>query len=109
MTTSRRKFIKQSSVALAAAALLTNKTFASGRAANEMLGLQLYSVRDDMKNDPSGTLKQLANIGYKNVEHANYIDRKFYGYSPADFKKLLADLSLNMPSGHLCYGNRALG
>ena len=31
-----------------------------------MIGIQLYSVRDDMKTDPSGTLKKLSAIGYKN-------------------------------------------
>ncbi|MES1222429.1 MAG: TIM barrel protein, partial [Bacteroidota bacterium] len=50
--------------------------------------------------DPLGTLKQIAAIGYKNVEHANYVDRKFYGYSATEFKKILSDLGLYMPSGH---------
>jgi sugar phosphate isomerase/epimerase len=53
-----------------------------------------------MKADPLGTLKKLAAIGYKNVEHANYIERKFYGYQPAEFKKILDDLGMKMPSGH---------
>lgn len=39
-------------------------------------------------------------MGYVYVEHANYIDRKFYGYTPAEFKKILGDLGLSMPSGH---------
>jgi len=39
-------------------------------------------------------------MGYKYVEHANYVDRKFYGYGAADFKKLLADLGMEMKSGH---------
>jgi len=47
-----------------------------------------------------GTLTQLAKIGYKNVEHANYVNRKFYGYTAAEFKKILDDLGLKMPSGH---------
>jgi hypothetical protein len=34
------------------------------------------------------------------VEHANYVNRKFYGYSAAEFKKILNDLDLKMPSGH---------
>jgi sugar phosphate isomerase/epimerase len=34
------------------------------------------------------------------VEHANYIDRKFYGWSTQEFKKILKDLGLSMPSGH---------
>ncbi len=64
------------------------------------MGLQLYSVRDDMKKDPSGTLKQLADMGYKYVEHASYVNRKMYGMAPADFKKLLDGLGLTMRSGH---------
>ena len=45
-------------------------------------------------------MKQLAAMGYKYVEHANYVEGKFYGYSPAEFKKMLDDLGLKMPSGH---------
>jgi len=43
-------------------------------------------------------------MGYKNVEHANYINRKFYGYTAAEFKKILDDLGLKMPSGHTVMG-----
>jgi sugar phosphate isomerase/epimerase len=53
-----------------------------------------------MKTDPSGSLKKLADMGYVHVEHANYVDRKFYGYSAKDLKKLLDDLGLQMTSGH---------
>ena len=66
----------------------------------KLLGIQLYSVRDDMKKDPLNTLKEIASFGYKNVEHANYVDRKFYGFRAAEFKKVLADLGMKMPSGH---------
>lgn len=105
MNKSRRNFIKQSSVAIAGAALVSNKIFAMENSATRMLGIQLYCVRDDMKKDPSGTLKQLSAIGYRNVEHANYIDRKFYGYTPVEFKKVLSDLNLSMPSGHCVMGS----
>lgn len=66
----------------------------------ELVGVQLYSVRDDMKKDPMATLKAVASVGYKHVEHANYIDRKFYGWAPKEFRKILDDLGLKMPSGH---------
>ena len=99
MNTSRRKFIQTSAVAMAGAALMPKLLFAKEKKI-ERLGLQLYSVRDAMKADPAGSLKKLADMGYIHVEHANYIDRKFYGYSAKDFKKLLSDLSLQMPSGH---------
>jgi sugar phosphate isomerase/epimerase len=99
MNNSRRDFIKTSAVAVAGAALMPNHLFAESKKI-ERLGLQLYSVRDAMKTDPSGSLKKLADMGYIHVEHANYVDRKFYGYSAKEFKKLLNDLSLLMPSGH---------
>ena len=100
MHLSRRKFLVNSSLTLAGSLLLSNEIFAGKKRKDIILGIQLYSVRDDMKKDPLGTLKQLAAMGYKNVEHANYVDRKFYGYSPKDFKKVLDDLGLKMPSGH---------
>ena len=95
----RRTFIKNSGLTAAGSLVLTNHLFAKKKSA-ELLGIQLYSVRDDMKTDPAGTLKQLAAAGYKNVEHANYVDGKFYGYSPSEFKKVLDGLGLKMPSGH---------
>jgi sugar phosphate isomerase/epimerase len=100
MSTSRRAFLKNSAFTLAATSFLSNEIFAAGKKNQVALGIQLYSIRDDMKKDPSGTLKLLAEMGYKNVEHANYVDRKFYGYSPAEFRKLLDGLGLMMPSGH---------
>jgi len=100
----RRAFVKNSTLALAGATLLSKDLFKKG---NTITGVQLYSVRDDMKADPSGTLKKVADIGYKYVEHANYVNRKFYGYSPEDFKKLLDGLGLQMKSGHTVMGTDA--
>ncbi len=99
MINSRRSFIRNSAI------LLTGSTLyscVSGNKENsrEIVGVQLYSVRDDMKSDPAGTLRRLSGMGYRYVEHANYIDRKFYGYSPGEFKKILDDLGMKMPSGH---------
>jgi sugar phosphate isomerase/epimerase len=99
MPDSRRSFIKKTTMAVAASAIFSNDLFAANKS-KQLTGMQLYSVRDDMKKDPLGTLQQLAKIGYKHVEHANYIDRKFYGYSAKEFKKVLDDQGLKMPSGH---------
>ena len=98
---SRRTFLKNSAMAVAAASILPGTSFAdTDFKKKNIVGIQLYSVRDDMKKDPSGTLKLLADMGYKYVEHANYIDRKFYGYSATEFKGLLDGLGLKMRSGH---------
>ena len=99
MYTSRRTFLKTSALAFASTKLLSNELF-TGMKPKRIVGIQLYSVREDMTKDPLGTLKQLAGMGYKNVEHANYVNRKFYGYSASEFKKILNDLDLKMRSGH---------
>lgn len=99
MKQSRREFIINSSLA-AGALMLPTLISANNKKEKTILGLQLYSVRADMHSDPLGTLKKLSAMGYKNVEHANYINRKFYGYPANEFKKILDDLGLKMPSGH---------
>jgi sugar phosphate isomerase/epimerase len=96
---SRRKFIRQSAYTVLALSLAQQAGWAKGNT-KYLTGLQLYSVRDDMKRDPLGTLRALANMGYKHVEHANYVDRKFYGYTAVEFRKILDDLGMKMPSGH---------
>ena len=99
MDNSRRDFLKNTALVVAGSALLPNDLFAAPKKI-ERVGIQLYSVRDAMGKDPKGSLEKLAAMGYIHVEHANYINRKFYGYTPKDFKKLLADNSQQMPSGH---------
>ena len=102
----RRTFVKNGTLAIAGATLFSKNLFATGKD-KTITGVQLYSIREEMKKDPSGTLKQLSDMGYKYVEHANYVDRKFYGYSPTDFKKLLDGLGLQMKSGHTVMGEKA--
>jgi len=103
MKTSRRTFIKTGALVTAGAALLRNQVFASAPK-KSIVGLQLYSIRDEMKKDPMGSLKEVSKMGYVYVEHANYVDGKFYGYVPKEFRKVLDDLGLKMISGHTVFG-----
>lgn len=97
----RRTFLRSTALAAAGSTLLSKNLLAlAGKAKDELTGVQLYSVREDMKKDPMATLKALAEMGYKNVEHANYVNRKFYGWAPQEFRKILDGLGLKMPSGH---------
>lgn len=105
MIASRRKFLKNGTLAVAGSMLFSKELFAA-KYKNQIVGIQLYSIRDDMKKDPSGTLKLLSDMGYKYVEHANYVNRSFYGYKPTEFKKLLDGLGLSMPSGHTVMGKQ---
>jgi sugar phosphate isomerase/epimerase len=103
MNTSRRTFLKQSALALAGTSFLTKPLLAAKKPA-EMVAVQLYCIREDMRRDPLGSLTQIAEMGYKYVEHANYVDRKFYGWTASEFKKVLKDLGLKMPAGHTVLG-----
>jgi sugar phosphate isomerase/epimerase len=103
MTTTRRSFIQKSAVLLAGTAVLSKASWAASKS-SDILSIQLYSVRDAMGKDPLGTLKQVAQIGYKDVEHANYVNHKFYGYTAKEFRKVLDDLGLKMSSGHTVLG-----
>ncbi|MEO8764038.1 MAG: sugar phosphate isomerase/epimerase [Ginsengibacter sp.] len=102
MNTSRRLFIKKSGITLAGVAILPQ--ILQGNKAAHVVGIQLYTVRDDMEKDPAGTLKKIAEMGYKYVEHAGYENRKFYGYAITEFKKLLSDNGLAMLTGHSFLG-----
>jgi len=104
MYTSRRQFIKTGMMAVAGTIVLPEILSSTIHQTLDKRGfttaLQLYSVRDAMHKEPIGTLKSLAGMGYKYVEHANYSNRKFYGMTPSEFKKVLDDLGMQMPSGH---------
>lgn len=65
-------------------------------------GLQLYTVRDELKKDFRGTLARIASLGYREVEFAGYFDQ-----SPKTIRTLLHDLGLAAPSAHV--GDRLLG
>ena len=100
MSTSRRSFIKNSALTIAAAAILPHSSLlAPGKKINTP-AIQLFAFGKEMYDDTIGTLRALEKIGYRYVEHANYTDRKFYGFSPSDFSKLLNDCGLTLLSGH---------
>jgi sugar phosphate isomerase/epimerase len=64
------------------------------------VGLQLYTIRDAMGTDPKGSLKKVADLGYKNLELASYANGKFYGFSPEEFRKIVNDLGMDIISSH---------
>jgi len=68
------------------------------------IGIQLYTVRDAMAEDPIATLEAIAAMGYDDVEVAGYQNGKFYGMAPKEFKSVLNDLGLSVKSGHTLSG-----
>ena len=60
------------------------------------IALQTYTVRDQIEKDVAGTLKAIADIGYKNLELAGTGGATF-----AEFRKMADDVGLNIVSAHL--------
>jgi sugar phosphate isomerase/epimerase len=96
----RRDFLKVSG-ALALTSLLSPSDILAGSLAKKPIGLQLYSVREDMGEDPQGTLRIVASIGYKSLETANYSEGKVYGMEPVFFKSYIQDLGMKLISAHV--------
>lgn len=97
--TTRRDFLRLSAAMLAATAV-PDSLLANTHAPEKKIGLQLYSVRDDIKNDFDGTMKSLVKIGYKRFEAAGYRNGLFYGKTPSDIKKYMGDLGAMLTGSH---------
>ena len=64
------------------------------------IGLQLYSLRDDMTEDPVGTIESAGKMGYAYVEAAGYSDGQFYGMDPEEFAGILSENGMKFLSSH---------
>jgi sugar phosphate isomerase/epimerase len=92
---SRRSFL-----ALSAILPWSFRGIAAGESAASIpVGLELYSVRDAFKQDPEGTVRAVAQMGYRCVEfYAPYF--KWTDAQAKQMRKLLDDLGLRCYSTH---------
>ena len=69
------------------------------------IGLQLYTVREAMKQDFEGTIAKVAATGYKEVEFAGIFeaDGGYFGRSPKEVRAILDKNGLVGPSCHASY------
>jgi sugar phosphate isomerase/epimerase len=94
----RREFIQSSAVA--AAGILALPALYSCASRRGALGLQLYTLRDSIPQDPKGILKQVAGYGYKELEAYSYKDSMIFGMPYAEFGAYVKDLGMKVVSGH---------
>jgi sugar phosphate isomerase/epimerase len=104
---SRRGFLRTAAVgaaaigastALAGPAAATEGSSAGGahRVPADRISIQLYTLRDQLAADFTGTLAALADIGYRRVEHAGFVGR-----TAAEFKAALDAVGIWSSSGHV--------
>ncbi|MBW4079814.1 sugar phosphate isomerase/epimerase [Paenibacillus sp. S150] len=69
------------------------------------IGLQLFSVREELKKDFHGTLRKLAEIGYKNLEIAIHNSSEGLqaggGLPPGEARRVIEDLGMKIVSTHI--------
>jgi sugar phosphate isomerase/epimerase len=93
---SRDTLSRRSVLALAGAAPLASL---AAKKARIPVGLELYSVRDELKQDELGTVRGVAKMGYEVVEFFS----PYFDWTPAyaqDMKKLLDELGIRCLSTH---------
>lgn len=96
----RRNFVKQSST-LAAMAILP-VSYPMQTKARFKMGLQLFTIRDAMAQDPIDTLKKVRDLGYKDSELFGYDGKQgtYYGMKAKTFKNVIDDIDFTVTSGH---------
>lgn len=71
------------------------------RAQSNIVGLQLWSMRDQLPNNVSTVIGKVAKAGYKEVETYGYSKKDgFWGLDAKAFSDLLKSNGLSTPSGH---------
>ncbi len=113
----RRKFIKNSSLLAAASIIMPSMACSSKKKESKEkvvtppkstkmeVGLQVYSVRNQLKNDFEGTMKKISEFGYQIIEgYGLGSDGMFLGkYSPTAYKKIITDLGMRLVVSHSGY------
>ena len=97
----RRNFIGHSGTLLAGM-LLPVPLPATPSKSSYKMGLQLYTIRDAMAEDPLGSLKRVRSLGYEDLELYGFDGEKgtYYGFESREFKNILEDAELTTSSCH---------
>lgn len=75
------------------------------------VGLQVYTVRNHLKENPTKTLEEVVKAGYKGIEFANHTADKDigigFGYSKEEMKKIVKDLGIDVIGAHIMASDEA--
>jgi|SRR5690606_1563699 len=99
--TSRRTFIQQAGLITAAVLAKPLVSCSALKAETGKIGIQLYTLREQLKGGVKDVISKVAQAGYKEVETYGYSRKdKFWGLEPKAFAELLKANGLTSPSGH---------
>jgi sugar phosphate isomerase/epimerase len=112
MKATRREFIRTGSLALGTVAFFGANSFTMGCNRNgvKSFGFQVWTVREDLVNDFAGTLKKMADMGYKEVEMCSPLGYSNAGFAPlntmsgTEMRKIVEEAGLICRSSHYNLG-----
>lgn len=100
MSNSRRSFLRNTALASLAITTPFNKQlFAMSKNKNKF-GIQLWTVKQALAQNPVAVLKHLANCGYQQIESFEGANGMFWGMKNTAFKKLMGELQMNLITSH---------
>lgn len=98
----RRKFLQNSTALIVGGVALSHSAKAFfDPAPVHPVGLQLYTLFNVIDSDVKGTLKKVADIGYKEIESAFSKAGGYYGMKPKEFAALVKELGMSWQSHHV--------
>jgi hypothetical protein len=93
----RREFVS----AVGAIAAGSAGVFRTAKDRLDRIGLELYTVRDELARDFEGTLQRVAGLGYREVEFTDYFGRSVDAVRAAVATAGLSAPSAQVPSSDL--------
>lgn len=102
----RRNFIGKSALLAALAATGQNAFPVSfeAMAKRRKIGIQLFSVRDELGKDFMGTLQKLSDIGFYAVEAYGFDGNKFFDKTMKELSRIVKDMGMSFSGSHMGTG-----
>lgn len=103
MFSNRRDFLKKVGGIALAGSIIPDVWAANlaGKPRISKIGVQLYTAMGAMEQDTEGTLRAIAQIGYKELETAGSRKGGYYGKSAKEFAAFAKDLGMSWKSHHI--------
>lgn len=108
-STSRRRFFRRASMALAAGYFSAGSPRLAAKPLGLPIGFQVYPVREQIATDFAGTLKEFADLGYEACEMCSppgYAKSGFGSLTsmkPAEIRRIIEDSGLRCESSHFTF------
>ena len=100
----RRNFISKSAALLVMGSVAGKYAFAAttgvAKSNKGRIGIQLYSVKDELPKDFVGTLKKLSDIGYSSIEPYGFNGDKFFDHTMKELSHIVKDMGMTISGTH---------